>query len=300
MELNHETVNTPVRNAASVVLLRQGNAGLQVLLVQRHGLSDVLGGAYVFPGGKVDTDDAQDDILQRLDEPAPSLHQRLGEPALEPGPAAAVYVAALRELFEEAGVLLTATDGATGRGRPGDLQRVGDVATLLREGHRFAEAVALAGLRLGPSALAPWTRWITPRTPAVMRKRFDTRFLLAELPEGQDARHDEREAIDSIWLSPRDALAQYQAEAIDLAPPQIMSLVHLARYASVAEALADAASRPPPLIEPEPFEHDGTRVLTYPGDERHSVRERRMPGPTRLLYRGGRFFPQDGFDALWR
>jgi hypothetical protein len=86
---------------------------------------------------------------------------------------------------------------------------------------------------------------------------------------------------------------------IELAPPQIMSLAHLARHASVESALAQARLRKPPLVLPEAFEHEGERVVCYPGDDRHSVRERALPGPTRLHYRNRRFEPADGFEALF-
>src|SRR5207253_7590346 len=114
----------------------------------------------------------------------------------------------------------------------------------------------------------PWSRWITPAVGGVVRKRFDTRFFLARVPPGQEPRHDQREAVESLWLSPSAALEQYRAGAIALAPPQIMSLAHLARHASAQQALDAAASRPPPLVHPEPFEQDGVRVICYPGDRK--------------------------------
>jgi 8-oxo-dGTP pyrophosphatase MutT (NUDIX family) len=257
MELNLEATDSPIRASATVVMLRDAPSGLQVFLLQRHGLSDVLGGAYVFPGGKVDALDADEALHARLDRTRESLHAALHEPHLSPAEAAAIFVAALRETFEEAGVRLAASD------------------------------------------LVPWSRWITPAVGGVVRKRFDTRFFLACLPPGQQARHDEHETTASAWLAPREALGQYWDGQIQLAPPQIMSLAHLARHATAREAIAAARTRHPPLVHPEPFEHEGMRVICYPGDERHSVRERALPGPTRLHWRGGRFEPAGGFDALF-
>ena len=257
MDFNLEPSSEAVRASATVVMLRDGPTGLEVFLLKRHGLSDVLGGAYVFPGGKVDAIDAQPAALALLDRTPEALHAALHEPSLSPVEAAAIFAAALRETLEEACVRLAASD------------------------------------------LVPWSRWITPAVGGVIRKRFDTRFFLARVPPGQQPRHDEHEATDSAWLSPRDALRQYWDRAIQLAPPQIMSLAHLSRYALVQDALDAAASRRPPLVHPEPFEQDGARVICYPGDERHSVRERALPGPTRLIHRGGRFEPAGGFDALF-
>ncbi len=102
-----------------------------------------------------------------------------------------------------------------------------------------------------------------------------------------------------MWLAPRTALKQQYDGLIELAPPQIMSLVHLAHHASAASLLAEARGRMPPLIEPQSFERDGVRVACYPGDEFHSVRERALPGATRLHQRKGRFEPPGGFDSLF-
>jgi 8-oxo-dGTP pyrophosphatase MutT (NUDIX family) len=290
MEMHHEPTDSPVRAAASVVMLRDAPGGLEVFLVKRHGLSDVLGGAYVFPGGKVDAEDARLDMAAHLDAPPAALHAALCEPELGEVDAAAIYVAAVREAFEETGVLYA----------PGASARAAAAATaLLREGRAFDEVLAAMSLRLHTASLQPWSRWITPRVGAVVRKRFDTRFFLARVPEGQIATHDDHEATESVWLAPRAALERYRDAAIELAPPQIMSLAHLARHQSVESALAQARLRKPPLVLPEAFEHEGERVVCYPGDERHSVRERALPGPTRLHYRNRRFEPTDGFEALF-
>lgn len=289
MELNDIEVTTPPRPAATVVLLRDGEDGPEVLLIKRHGLSDVLGGAYVFPGGKLDEAD-RGEILARVDTPAERLHAALGEPALDPVGAAALFVAAARETFEECGILLAhgidapTAERATGRAR---------------EGLGFADLVGELDLQLRISSLVPWTRWITPRVPSVMRKRFDTRFFLAQLPEGLEAKHDEHEATETVWLRPREALERYWRRDIEMAPPQIQSLAHLARHSRAADVIAEAMERRPPLIEPEPFEEEGTRVIAYPGDPRHPVAARAMPGPLRLRHVKGRFEPFGGFEALF-
>lgn len=289
MKLHSPPAGQPVRPAATVVMLRDGAPGLEVFLVKRHGLSDVLGGAYVFPGGKVDAQDARLNMERYLDAAPSALHQGLGEPLLGETEAAGLHVAAMREAFEETGVLFAQGCGAA---------EAAQAWALLREGMAFDEVLAHMRLRLTASSLAPWSRWITPVVASVINKRFDTRFFLAAVPEGQQARHDEREAVDSAWLTPAQALRQYWEGAIVLAPPQIMSLVHLAQHANVEAALREARMRPPPVIQPEPFEEDGAPVICYPGDERHPVRERALPGPTRLHYRQGRFEPAGGLQAL--
>jgi 8-oxo-dGTP pyrophosphatase MutT (NUDIX family) len=291
MELNHETVTGPARDAATVVMLRDNAQGLEVFLVKRHGLSDVLGGAYVFPGGKLDRADAGLDADAHLDQSPATLHACLGEPGIDATAAASLYVAALREAFEESGVLFADASGTVA-----DSARA---AALLREGHGFDDVLAQMNLRLQTRSVLPWSRWITPLVPSVSNKRFDTRFFVAAVPPGQMARHDQHETTESAWLRPRAALEQYRDRQIELAPPQIMSLAHLSRHTTVHSVLNEARRRLPPVIQPEPFEHGGTRVLCYPGDERHSVRVRALPGPTRLLYRDKRFEPPEGFEALF-
>ena len=290
MEMNREPCPSPARPSASVVMLRDGSAGLEVFLIKRHSGSEVLGGVHVFPGGKVDHQDALVDPVAHLDLPASSLHAALDEDHLDKQQAAALHVAALREAFEETGVLYAQAGGTPEAAR---------ARRLMCEGHAFGEVLALMSLRLEVSRLQPWSRWITPAVGGASRKRFDTRFFLAPTPSDQVPRHDDHEAIDSVWLTPRAALGQYWARDIELAPPQIMSLAHLARHRSVAAALTEARQRKPPLVLPEPFEQDGARIICYPGDERHSVRERAWPGPTRLLYRNRRFEPAGGFEALF-
>ena len=294
MELNLEIVTTPLRQAATVVMLRDAPTGLEVFLMKRHALSDVLGGAYVFPGGKVDALDAELDMVAHLDQPLQALHAGLNEADISERTAGGLYVAALREAFEESGVLM-AQDAAN---QGVDCSRA---AALLREGHGFNTVLAQMALRLQTRSLVPWTRWITPTSPSVMSKRFDTRFFVSAVPAGQVAVHDNHETTESIWLSPRTALQQYWAGQITLAPPQIMSLAHLARHASVDSVMAQARSRLPPVILPEPFDLEEGRVICYPGDVRHSVRALAMPGPTRLYFhaRHKRFEPVNGFDSLF-
>lgn len=291
MELNLDSVSTPPRPAATVVLLRDAPAGLEVFLMKRHGLSDVLGGAYVFPGGKVDAADAELDMAAHGDQPASALHAALGEPDISETTAGGLYVAALREAFEESGVLFA-------QGNAG-AQPAAQAAALLREGLGFNAVLAQLALRLQTGAILPWSRWITPVRPSVMNKRFDTRFFVAAVPGGQVARHDDFETTDSVWLSPREALLQYWAGQIELAPPQIMSLAHLARHGAVDSVLAAARLRRPPVIQPESFDDGGERMICYPGDDRHTVREPALPGPTRLCYRNRRFEPLSGFEGLF-
>lgn len=282
------------RAAATVVLLRDSTAGPEVLLLRRNAQASNMAGVYVFPGGKLDADDATLDADTHLDQPHATLHANLNEPDTHSATAAGLYVAALREALEECGLLLAEPLGGT------SAVNATRARAMLREGQPFAQVLGALQLRLQTRQLAPWSRWVTPLAPTMGTRRFDTRFFVAQAPADQTALHDNEETTDSVWLAPRAALEQYRDGRIDLAPPQIMSLAHLARHASVASVLDAARRQPPSLILPEPFDHDGVRVLCYPGDAMHPVRERALPGPTRLHYHARRFTPEDGFEALFR
>lgn len=289
MELHGDRNDSPLLPSASVILLRDTPAGPETFLVKRHGLSDVLGGAYVFPGGKVDPQDGQ--LAPRLDRPPVELQALLGEADLDATDAAGVFVAAVREVFEETGVLFSPAAAA-------EVARAGE---LLRAGLGFGDVLAQLGLTLDTQALAPWSRWITPLVGGVIRKRFDTRFFVAAVPTGQEPVHDAFEATESAWLRPRAALALYWNGQLQFAPPQIMTLAYLSRFASVADVLAHARSRKPACVRPESFEAEGGRVVCYPGDERHTERQRAMPGPMRLCWRQQRFEAESGdFEAFFR
>ncbi|MFM1948455.1 MAG: hypothetical protein RL706_476 [Pseudomonadota bacterium] len=256
MQITSHIVDTPPRDAATVLMLRDGAAGMEVLLLKRHTASQDLGGAFVFPGGKRDEADGTPEALAALQQDAARLHAQLGEPDLSPLHAASLFVAALREAREECGLQLQVCD------------------------------------------LQAWSRWITPRMPSMMSKRFDTRFFLARAPSAQTAVHDNHETTEILWATPRNALIQYWQGDIVLAPPQIMSLSHLCLFNSAEHAMTEAAQRTPPVIMPEPFDQDGMRVICYPGDPRHPVAARALPGPSRLHFRNKRFEPEGGLEAL--
>ena len=297
MKLNSEIITTPPRASATVVLLRdEPEKGLQVFLLRRHTASAVLGGAFVFPGGKLDDADCAPDLHTYLDAPPHALHSALGEAHLPPHTAAGLYVAAVREVLEECGVLYARLSDSQALAH--DARQRQRWQHALHGGQSFGDVLQSAGLRVDTQHLAPWSRWITPVQPSVTNKRFDTRFFVAVLPKGQHPIHDNIEAIDSVWLGPREALDRYWAGDLQLAPPQIMTLVSLLYHQDTASVLRFARQHTPPLIMPEPFDEDGLRTLCYPGDPRHSVAQRAIPGPTRLRFVAGRFEPVGGFEEF--
>lgn len=287
-QINSDVVHTPPLVSATVMVVREAARGLEVLMVRRHGNSGVLGGVHVFPGGKLDAADTQADP-SIMDQSPEHCLQALAEPTLDAATAVGLHVAALRETFEECGLLLGV------QARPVHAQQVREH---LLQGLGFAAAVQRTGLQLPLSSLRPWSRWVTPRVPSVTSKRFDTRFFVAAAPAGQLAAHCTFETTEAVWLSPRSALERCWAGEIELAPPQIMTLSHFHRLGSVDRLMAFAGGRRPALVEPEPFDEDGCRVICYPGDPRHTVREPAWPGPTRLTFRHPRFEAHGGLAAL--
>lgn len=282
----HEGAPLP---SATVMLLRDGAAGVEVLLMRRHAESRELGGAYVFPGGKLDPQDVEtaSGLLDRAPE---ALLAELGEPGLDTATASGLYLAALRETIEECGVL------------PGVVLPQDSVQMLrehLKQGGAMGTGLDRLGLRAPTASLLPWSRWITPKVAALTRRRFDARFFVARAMEGQEAVHDAHEATEVVWLRPREALERYWAREIDLAPPQIMTLAHFAAFATVDALIEMGRRRLPPLVLPQIIQAGPARCMAYPGDPAHEIGERAWPGPTRLMVCEGRFEPEGGFEGFF-
>lgn len=265
------------RDAATVILLRDEARGFSVFMVRRHDKAGFMAGAYVFPGGTLDAEDASPAWASRVrGRDATEAARALGE---DDGPRAlALHVAALRETFEEAGVLLA--DGVP----PDALEPAR--ARLLAKETTFAALVDELELELRADWLTPLSRWITP---AVEPRRYDARFFLAMAPRAQRAAHDRIELTAGAWLAPSEALARGARGDIRLPPPTLRTLEHLARFERAADVLADAARRPPPLVDPVFHQFEGGWALVLPGDPAHPRRERAVDGPTRFVLVDGVF-----------
>jgi hypothetical protein len=144
----------------------------------------------------------------------------------------------------------------------------------------------------------PLSRWITPKVPAMMRKRFDTRFFVALAPADAHAVHDGQEADASEWLSVKAALERYRDGLINLAPPQIMTLAGMVSMRNFAQLSQSLHGRLPKTVEPVSLQDNGRRIIVYPGDPRHPVAERAMPGPSYLAFVNDRFVPENGYESL--
>jgi len=265
--------------AATVILLRNSPRGTEVLLVQRHRATAFMGGAHVFPGGKLDAADGGVELAPGSDDAA--LLRALGpSETIDPATARALHVAAARETFEEAGVLLGVHRGGAS---------LADARIRLNAGEPLASVLASVGARLDLGRLVPLSRWITP---AVERKRFDTRFFLAALEpaEAELASSEAHETISWLWATPSEAVEKHLAAVIDLPPPTLRTLELLQDSASPAEALARARSASPPRVRPVFHAPDSGWLLALPGDPEHPEPTPVLAGSTRFVCRDGRWF----------
>jgi len=228
------------RPAATLVLLRDTARGPEVLLLQRSPHLDFMAGAFVFPGGGVDATDRAPDIAERcigLDDASASARLSLDSGGL------AYYVAAIRETFEEAGLLL----GYEPAGHLLDLKP--SLEETRFAGHRrevhdrrrtLAEVCAAESLQLATDRIAYLSHWITPVSE---KKRYDTRFFVAAVPENQASLHDDIESVSQLWITPSDALAMQSRGELMLRFPTIKTLEMLSGYATTAEALEGVRAR---------------------------------------------------------
>ena len=263
----------PIKDASTVIVLREAGDGLETFLLCRHHQSGFMGGAHVFPGGKVDPNDKEASWHARVDRPTEEITAQLGETNTEVG--LGLLVAAVRETFEEAGVLLA--DTAEGIDLPATRQR-------LHDGASFSELAGDINMKIDSMALTPYARWITPKMES---HRFDTRFYIAVLPEGQSASHDGKETTSAVWLRPAGALEDMIAGRIKLAPPTVRTLGWLAQFNDAKSVIADALSRKPPLVRPQIVTGNDGWFLALPGDPEHSEDEPVLPGATRMVFDNG-------------
>jgi 8-oxo-dGTP pyrophosphatase MutT (NUDIX family) len=256
---------TPVRDAATIMLVREagGGAGVEVLMLRRNLQAVFAGGAYVFPGGAVDPGDVGPDLIERCDGPTPEeADRRLG---VESG-GLAFYIAAVRECFEEAGVLLATRAGGEPLALEGDEGRrfAAHRHELNAGGRSFADLCEAESLLLSLDRVEYFSHWITP---VGAPRRFDTRFFVAAAPERQVAVHDDGETIASLWISPARALANHEDGTFDLLLPTLENLEALERFESAAELL-EAARRArdvPAMLPRVRVEAGGVRIF-LPGD----------------------------------
>ena len=221
----------PTRDASTVVLLRDAADGPEVYLLRRAGTMAFAAGMYVFPGGSVDPRDGEPATAWA--GPAPA--EWAGWLGCDESLALALVRAAVRETFEESGVLLAGPDDVSVVADTTGDDLESDRLALLDRRASMADVLARRGLVLRSDLLRPWAHWITPEFEP---KRFDTRFFVAAVPPGQLARDVSGEADATGWLPVRDAVAGHEAGALAMLPPTIESLRDIAGHATVDDVLA--------------------------------------------------------------
>jgi 8-oxo-dGTP pyrophosphatase MutT (NUDIX family) len=285
LDLDPEREAAQPKDAATVLVVRETPSGIELFCVERHARSGFLGGAVVFPGGKVDLSDRAE-RWRRLSTPLGARALRFGEDEAE---ARAFAVAALRELLEEGAILpldghtLDAEHALEWR------QALSDRANRSERADAFAALISERRARLATGRLEALWRWITPVAES---RRYDTRFYVLPLPDGQVGLHDRHETTSSFWASPRELLARSERGEIFLAPPTSQTIAIFVPAKNVADVLAIARQQSLEPVCPWAVLEGDRMVLALPGDPL-------FPGahappadaaaPTRFVLEGGRF-----------
>ena len=233
-EPEKKTPPTPVP-AATILIVRDGPGGLEVFMVKRHHQIDFVAGALVFPGGKVSKGDFDAGLLDVTDGAAGwSAEMR------------AMGAAAIREAFEESGILFAREPGREELIPAARAEALSHYRAKLEKNElTLHEMLKAENLRLACDRLVRFAHWITPE---MMPKRFDTEFFLAAAPEGHTGRHDGRESVDSIWIRPEDAISDRKKWNVIF--PTKLNLMKLAKSREVASALAAARATEPLAVTP--------------------------------------------------
>jgi 8-oxo-dGTP pyrophosphatase MutT (NUDIX family) len=250
----------PAIPSATILLLRDGSRDLEVFMVERHQQVEFARGALVFPGGKVDPADREPFLRERCS----------GAPASDDG--LALSVAAIRETFEESGILL-ARPLPSGGLVPGE--RLREIESRHRDALNrgrttFGEIIEAEDLTLACDLLIPFAHWITPE---ISPRRFDTHFSLVAAPPDQVAVHDGRESVDSTWTTPSAVLADADAGRCTIVFPTRLNLMKLARSHRVEEALATASAASIVTVLPRVEHTEAGAVLRIPAEAGYDVVE---------------------------
>ncbi len=257
--------------AATVLLLREQPSGLEVLMMRRASAVAFMGGMWVFPGGRLDPADSSPEALARAR--ADRARQRAGQlktprgESLDPATAIGLHVAACREAFEEAGVLLAVASS----GAPADPAQVEQLrprrADITADAGAFARMLEDSDLQLDVDQLVYWSHWITP---SLEPKRFDTRFFVAPVPPGQDASADLSELTEHAWINVAEVAQAIERGELKVVPPTLLTLEDLAesyaRHGSLEAMLGAERGRATPPVMPKIDVHPGSVSVVMPWD----------------------------------
>ncbi len=267
-----DAMPAPPVPAATVILFRDGPVSPEVLMLERHSRSEILPDMYVFPGGRVEDQDHE--LAEYVSGLSPE-QARAALPTIDEKLALGFFVAAIRETFEESGILLARRHGASEL-----IDAAG--ATALAQ-HRlevqggalpFRELIEKERLDLAADLLAAHAHWITPED---VPRRFDTIFFSTLTPEGQRALHDGVESTNHVWTRPEDALESSKRGKLQLIFPTARNLETLAGFETSEAALAASRTRPVVPVLPVIVELHGTRQLTIREDAGYAVTAEPVP-----------------------
>ncbi|MET9786928.1 NUDIX hydrolase [Streptomyces canus] len=248
------------RRAATVMLLKDGPTGTVVHMLRRRASMAFAGGAYAYPGGGVDPRDDE----RHVHWAGPTRAWWAARLGVDETTAQAIVCAAVRETYEEAGVLLAGPTPESVVGDTTGAEWEADRAALVARDLSFAEFLERRGLVLRSDLLGAWTRWITPEFEP---RRYDTWFFVAALPEGQRTRNASTEADRTVWIRPQDAADGYDKGELLMMPPTIATLRQLTAYGTAADALAAATDRDLTPVLAQARLVDGEIVLSWPGHD---------------------------------
>jgi 8-oxo-dGTP pyrophosphatase MutT (NUDIX family) len=285
LDLDPTRTGPPPRDASTLVVVRDrtNGGGIEVFCVERR-KGGFLGGAVVFPGGKLEEADLDPGWTALVTPPCPWGTSQASDEASLRG----LAIAACREALEEAAIL--PVDGPS----PAHAQLLEWRRRLACKEATLRAMLEADGLRLDLAALRPLARWITPVSE---QRRFDTRFFLFVADGSLIGVHDDDETTSSFWAAPAEVLRRFASRELQLAPPthRTLEVLVAARSAMHAAAIAEAACLEP--ICPRLFSYRDaqgeTVALALPGDPEHDVREQRSPGSSRYVLRGDRFMPEE-------
>ena len=277
------------KESATVILVRSNQANAwEVFLARRHRNSSFMAEAYVFPGGQVAAADTDAQLNGHIATPDNFNPQALlQDDCLSPETAQSFFVCAIRETFEEAGVLIART--SSGHFINFDSNQENERFTAYRRELNAGtmtihDIVEKESLLFPLEALTPYAHWITPE---IMPKRFRTFFFLVKLPEEQKTTTDCSELTDSLWATPKDILKMHYEKEIMLMPPTLKTLDELTAYTNIDALFAAARGRVIYPVMPQP----GDKILKLPHDPEYSIEKYKQPArpdePSRIVMTDG-------------
>lgn len=288
------TIAVPL-DSATVILIRESRQGqYKIFLMRRHRAQDFMGGAYVFPGGRLDADDCDPELASYVRGLTASTAIRiLQEPDLSGDTALGLFFAALREMFEEAGVLLACGPS----GKPVNFsegETAGRFASYRLKLHdrkiSLKEIALRENILYTLDLLVPYSHWVTPE---VESKRFNTRFFLAPHPAGQIPIHDTIEMTKSLWITPAEALEQHDAGRILLMPPTLKTVEELNAFSKSNQLFSEAVSRRIETIIPQAFVTEDGFGVKLPHDPEYTIQAYKQPPrpdeSSRIVMQGDRW-----------